>query len=88
MNGQANFETARNTIRHELYSQSLAQFPCGTRGTSVSALASADYMNYYGTERPYFIARKWSWQTRTSVMVPSYHIYYSENGPCKPYIMA
>ena len=41
MNGQANFETARDTIRRELHSQSPAQFPYGTRGTSVSALASA-----------------------------------------------
>ena len=40
MNGQASFETARDTIRHELYSQSPALFPYGTRGTSVSALAS------------------------------------------------
>src|ERR1700723_137238 len=40
MNGQANFETARDTIRHEIHSQSPAQFPYGTRGTSVSALAS------------------------------------------------
>ena len=41
--GQASFETARDTIRHELHSQSPAQFPYGTRGTSVSwsALASA-----------------------------------------------
>src|ERR1700683_5629957 len=41
MNGQASFEIARDTIRHELHSQSLAEFPYGTRGTSVSALASA-----------------------------------------------
>src|ERR1700692_1849096 len=41
MNGQATFETARDTIRHELHSQSPAQFPYGTRGTSVSTLASA-----------------------------------------------
>src|ERR1700677_2093972 len=41
MNGQASFETARDTIRHEIHSQSPAQFPYGTRGTSVSALASA-----------------------------------------------
>src|SRR6202050_2323218 len=41
MNGQASFEKARDTIRHELHSQSPAQFPYGTRGTSVSALASA-----------------------------------------------
>jgi len=40
MNGQANFETARDTIRRELHSQSPVQFPYGTRGTSVSALAS------------------------------------------------
>jgi hypothetical protein len=41
MNGQASFETSRDTIRHKLHSQSPAQFPYGTRGTSVSALASA-----------------------------------------------
>jgi len=41
MNGQASFETVRNIIRHELHTQSPAQFPYGTRGTSVSALASA-----------------------------------------------
>src|SRR6202789_801907 len=41
MNGQASFEKARDTIRHEIHSQSPAQFPYGTRGTSVSALASA-----------------------------------------------
>jgi hypothetical protein len=41
MNGQASFETSRGTIRHKLYSQSPAQFPYGTRGTSVSALVSA-----------------------------------------------
>jgi hypothetical protein len=40
MNGQTSFETARDTIRHELYSQTPAQFPYGTRGTSFSALAS------------------------------------------------
>ena len=40
MNGQASFETARDTIRHEIHSQSPVQFPYGTRGTSVSALAS------------------------------------------------
>jgi hypothetical protein len=40
MNGQASFETARDTIRHEIHSQSPAKFPYGTRGTSVSALAS------------------------------------------------
>ena len=40
LNGQASFETARDTIRHEIHSQSPAQFPYGTRGTSVSALAS------------------------------------------------
>ena len=38
MNGQASFEKGRDTIRHELHSQSPAH---GTRGTSVSALASA-----------------------------------------------
>ena len=38
MNGQASFEKARDTIRHELHFQSPAQFPYGT---SVSALASA-----------------------------------------------
>src|ERR1700723_105527 len=32
MNGQASFETARDTIRHEIHSQSPAQFPYGTRG--------------------------------------------------------
>jgi len=36
MNGQASFEKARDTIRHELHSQNPAQFPYGTRGTSVS----------------------------------------------------
>jgi hypothetical protein len=41
MNGQATFETARDTIRYELHSQSLAQFPYGTRGTSVAASTSA-----------------------------------------------
>ena len=41
MNGQASFETARDTIRHEIHFQSPPQFPYGTRGTSVSALASA-----------------------------------------------
>jgi hypothetical protein len=41
MNGQASFETARDTIRHELHYQSPAEFPYGTRGTSVSSLASA-----------------------------------------------
>ena len=41
MNGQASFETARDTIRHKIHSQNPAQFPYGTRGTSVSALASA-----------------------------------------------
>jgi len=35
------FETARDTIRHELHSQSPAQFPYGIRGTSVAALTSA-----------------------------------------------
>ena len=40
-NGQTSFETARDTIRHELYSQNPAQFPYGTRGTSVAALTSA-----------------------------------------------
>src|SRR6267154_3540018 len=40
MNGQATFETARDT-RHELHSQSPEQFPYGTRGTSVTALTSA-----------------------------------------------
>ena len=40
MNDQASFETARDTIRHELHSQSPDQFPYGTRGTSVSALVS------------------------------------------------
>jgi hypothetical protein len=41
MNGPACFETARDTIRHELHSQSPAQFPYGTRGTRVAALTSA-----------------------------------------------
>ena len=41
MNGQTTFETARDTIRHEIHSQSPVQFPYGTRGTSVTALASA-----------------------------------------------
>ena len=40
MNGQASFETVRDTIRQELHSQSPDQFPYGTRGTSVSALVS------------------------------------------------
>ena len=40
INGQITFETARDTIRHEIHSQSPAQFPYGTRGTSVTALAS------------------------------------------------
>ena len=40
MNGQASFETARDTIRHKIHSQSPVQFPYGTSGTSVSALAS------------------------------------------------
>jgi len=40
-NGQTSFETARDTVRHELYSQNPAQFPYGTRGTSVAALTSA-----------------------------------------------
>jgi len=40
MNGQASFETARDTIRHELHSQSPDQFPYGTRGTSDSVLVS------------------------------------------------
>jgi len=39
-NGQASFETVRDTIRDELHSQSPDQFPYGTRGTSVSALVS------------------------------------------------
>jgi hypothetical protein len=41
MNGQASFETARDTIRHKIHSQSPTQFPYGTRGTSVAALTSA-----------------------------------------------
>jgi hypothetical protein len=41
MSGQANFETARDTIRHEIHSQNPTQFPYGTRGTSVAALTSA-----------------------------------------------
>jgi hypothetical protein len=41
MNGQASFETARDTIRHEIHSQSPAQFAYGTRGTSVASLTSA-----------------------------------------------
>jgi hypothetical protein len=36
--GQASFETARDTIKHELHSQSPAQFPYGTKSTNVSAL--------------------------------------------------
>jgi hypothetical protein len=40
MNGQASFEKARDTIRHKLHFQSPTQFPYGTRGTSVSTLAS------------------------------------------------
>ena len=39
--GQTSFEKARDTIRHELYSQNPAQFPYGTRGTRVAALTSA-----------------------------------------------
>jgi len=41
MNGQATFETARDTIRHEIHTQNPAQFPYGKRGTSVAALTSA-----------------------------------------------
>jgi hypothetical protein len=41
MNGQTSFETARDTIRHEIHSENPAQFPYGTRGTSVAALTSA-----------------------------------------------
>src|ERR1700734_1775712 len=41
MNGQASFETVRDTFRHEIHSQSPTQFSYGTRGTSVSTLASA-----------------------------------------------
>ena len=41
MNGQASFETARDTTRNKLHSQSPALLPYGPRGTSVSALASA-----------------------------------------------
>jgi len=41
INGQTSFETARDTIRHGLHSQSPAQFPYGTRGTSVTTLTSA-----------------------------------------------
>jgi hypothetical protein len=40
MNGQASFETVRDTIIQELHHQSPDQFPYGTRGTSVSALVS------------------------------------------------
>jgi hypothetical protein len=40
MNGQASFETARYTIRHELHSQSPTQFSYRTRGTNVAALTS------------------------------------------------
>ena len=40
MIGQSSFETARDTIRHEIHTQSPAQFPYGTRGESVAALAS------------------------------------------------
>ncbi|KIM72434.1 hypothetical protein PILCRDRAFT_81891 [Piloderma croceum F 1598] len=46
MNGQSTFETARDTIRHKLHSQSPGQFPYGTRGTSVSALASAIFASH------------------------------------------
>ena len=41
INGQTSFETARNTIKDGLHSQSPEQFPYGTRGTSVAALTSA-----------------------------------------------
>ena len=41
MNGQSSFETAGDTMRNELHSQSPAQFPYGIRETSVPALASA-----------------------------------------------
>lgn len=41
MNGQATFETARDTIRLKLHSQSPAQLSYGTRGTSAAALTSA-----------------------------------------------
>src|ERR1700734_1386815 len=40
MNGQATFETARDTIRHEIHTKNPEQFPYGTRGTSVAALTS------------------------------------------------
>ena len=40
LNGQTSFETTRDTIRHGLYSQNPAQFPYGTRGTSVATLTS------------------------------------------------
>jgi hypothetical protein len=40
MNGQTSFETARDTIRHEIHSQSPIQFPYGNNSTSGSALAS------------------------------------------------
>src|ERR1700732_2364800 len=39
-NGQTSFETARDTIRHQIYSQNPEQFPYGTRGTSVAALTA------------------------------------------------
>ena len=41
LTGQSSFETARDPVRHELNSPNPAQFPYGTRGTSVAALTSA-----------------------------------------------
>jgi hypothetical protein len=40
MNGQATFETSRDTIRHEIHTKNPEQFPYGKRGTSVGALTS------------------------------------------------
>ena len=40
MNGQTSFETARETIRCEIHSQSPAEFAYGTRGTSITALTA------------------------------------------------
>src|ERR1700736_6350351 len=41
MNGQTSFETARDTIRHQIHTQSPAEFAYGTRGTSVIDLTAA-----------------------------------------------
>ena len=40
LTGQSSFETARDPVRHELNSPNPAQFPYGTRGTSVAILMS------------------------------------------------